>query len=68
MFVYHTFEQEEGFSYTELNASASRGKKTLQFQVAGSLGSLSMDAFASGLKDTNFFVAMPICIIWGCVV
>ncbi len=46
---FHYFSKEEGFTYTEMNASASRGKKTLQAEVASSLGNLSIDAFLTGL-------------------
>ena len=42
--------QELGYSYTELNASATRSKKSLQQFVTDSLSSHSMDSFITGGK------------------
>ncbi len=37
-----------GYRFVELNASATRSKKTLQGEVAAHLSCLSMDAFVEG--------------------
>ena len=37
--------QEAGYSYVELNASATRSKKTLHDEVATHLDCMSLDAF-----------------------
>ena len=45
--------QELGYSYTELNASATRSKKSLQQFVTDSLSSHSMDSFITGGKGPH---------------
>jgi replication factor C subunit 1 len=44
--------QETGFSFTELNASASRSRKTLQETVASSLKSSTVDAYFTGNRTS----------------
>ena len=43
-----THTQEAGYTYVELNASATRSKRTLHEEVASHLGCLSLDAFVEG--------------------
>ena len=43
-----------------MNASACRGKKTLQSEVSSSLGNLSMDAFISG--DDHVIMYVCVCV------
>ena len=44
-----------------MNASACRGKKTLQSEVSSSLGNLSIDAFISGDDHVIMYVCMYVC-------
>ena len=44
----HAYTQEAGYTFVELNASATRSKRTLHEEVASHLGCLSLDAFVEG--------------------